>query len=106
MENSLFYAQFSPLNAGNHLLGFAILTFLREHAPRHPLKMWTVDTVGYSIENCRLLQFLLKPLNCYYNLLLQSNVLCSKPEGGFPLSRNFYLSPHLKFLCVNKTGNV
>ena len=52
MENSLFYAQFSPLNAGN----------LREHAPRHPLKMWTVDTVGYSIQICWLLQFLLKPL--------------------------------------------
>ena len=62
MENSLFYAQFSPLNAGNHLLGFAILTFLREHAPKHPLKMWTVDTVGYSIQICWLLQFLLKPL--------------------------------------------
>ena len=62
MENSLFYAQFSPLNAENRLLGFAILKFLREHAPRHPLKMWTVDTVGYSIQICWLLQFLLKPL--------------------------------------------
>ena len=65
MENSLFYAQFSPLNAGNRLLGFAILKFLREHAPRHLLKMWTVDTVGYSIQICWLLQFLLKPLNMH-----------------------------------------
>ena len=70
--------------------------------------MCTVDTVSYSIQNCWLLQFLLKPLNCYFNLLLQSIVLpvCSKPEGGFPLSRNFCLPAHIKFLCVNKTGNV
>ena len=40
---------------------------MREHAPRHPLKTWTVDIVGYivgySIQICWLLQFLLKPLS-------------------------------------------
>ena len=59
MENSLFCTQFSPLNAGNCLLGLAILKFL--HATRHPLKMWTVDTVSYFIQISWLLQFLLKP---------------------------------------------
>ena len=38
---------------------------MRKHAPRHPLKMWTVDTVSYSIQICWLLQFLLKPLSSF-----------------------------------------
>ena len=38
MENSLFYAQFSPLNAGNRLLGIAILKFSEGACPQTPLK--------------------------------------------------------------------
>ena len=44
------------------------LNFLSEDAPRHPLKTWTVDTVGYSIQIRWLLQFLLKPLGTLYSL--------------------------------------
>ena len=62
MENSLFCTQSSPLNGGNRLLGaLQFQTFLREHASRHPLKTWTVYTVGYSVQICWLLQFLLRP---------------------------------------------
>ena len=71
MEHSLFYTQFSPLNAGNRLLALCHFeNSLGEHAPRHPLKTWTVDTVGYSTEICWLLQFLLKhPLSRSKNLM-------------------------------------
>ena len=38
MENSFFCTQFSPLNAGNRLLGLAILKFSEGACPQTPLE--------------------------------------------------------------------
>ena len=40
-----------PKNWKSLIRALQFYYFLREHAPRHPLKTWTVDTVGYSIQN-------------------------------------------------------
>ena len=37
-------------------------------------KTWTVDTVGYSIEICWLLQFLLKPLPTNFHIQMRNAV--------------------------------
>ena len=59
---ALLYSVKSPKRWKSLIRALHFYNFLREHAPRHPLKTWTVDTVGYSIQMCWLLQFLLKPL--------------------------------------------
>ena len=38
METFLFYTQFSPLNAGNRFLSFAIFKFSEEACPQTPLE--------------------------------------------------------------------
>ena len=64
MENLLFYTQFSPLNVGNRSLELcSFQIFWGSMPPDTPWKWrWTVDMVGYFIQICWLLQFLLKPL--------------------------------------------
>ena len=55
MENSLFYTQFSSLNAGNCLLGLCNLKFSEEACP----------------------QTLLENVDCWYSWLLDSNLLAT-----------------------------
>ena len=55
MEKSLFYTQFSPLNAGNRFLGFASLKFPEGACSQTPL-----ENVG-----------------CWYSQLLYSNLLAT-----------------------------
>ena len=56
-----------------------MLKFSEGACPRHPLKTWTVDTVGYSIQICWLLQFLLKPLNMH----VQTSWIKQKPTKKY-----------------------
>ena len=73
MKNTLFCSQFSPWNTGNGMLGLWNSKMLGggEHVPRVPPlppcpekgDEWPLtDTVGYPIQNCWLLQLLVKAL--------------------------------------------
>ena len=63
MEKSLFYTQFSPLNAGNRFLGFASLKFPEGACSQTPLEnvdCWYSRLLYTNL--LAILQFLLKPL--------------------------------------------
>ena len=64
MKNMLFCTQFSPQNASNHILGLNFKIFWGSKPPDPPRKRETwllVNTVGYSIQTCWLLQFYWNP---------------------------------------------
>ena len=75
MENSLFYTQFSLLNAGDRLLGLCnFKIFWGSMSPDTP--------ISYSIQICWLIQFLLKPVaifeekaRCFFYLFKVAHAL-------------------------------
>ena len=93
---TLFCTQFSPQNAGNRILGlWDFKNFLREHAGRARDWRPLVDTVGYFIQICWLLQLLLKPLHirgsfCEGTYKVSAFLQHGLPQKSQPLMIKFY----------------
>ena len=79
MKNTLFRPQIQcPECLKSHFRALEFQSFLGQNSPippSPPKKRGLVDTVGYSIQTCWLLQFLLKPLPWLMNLQLFAHKL-------------------------------